>query len=359
MDRVIKIKDILDTLDTITGGRCVRNLDDIFNGKNKFVIMKSSHIPGKECMEMPGLICGNLEATVKKIAVTMTLTECNIELAGATGVDAIIAHHPIVEAANSGGVAMRGYLDLYGLSVFELHEALHGLHPGIAYIHGHKAFRVDIAYGGIPGNILYVGKALKEVPTIGAILDRLNEFMGMREEQKMLLSEKSLRNCRDIFETNVATGGKLLVGTRESKVGTILHIFPHTGFTAQHLEMAKREHPEADTVIASISRVGKESDLAQKAEELGLNFIVGNCHAMEILENGLPLATALQKLLPEVEVVLFRERITSTPLNRVGTAAIRNYADYIADEYLMPPKGVTHRKIGRLKSIQCLRSNVK
>ncbi|MBP2634713.1 MAG: hypothetical protein H6Q72_620 [Firmicutes bacterium] len=341
-----KVKDVLEALDQITGGRCVKSLDDIFSGRNKFVILKSSNIPGKACMEMPGLICGNLEAPVKKIAVTMTLTECNIELAGATGVDAIIAHHPVVDAANSGGVTMKGYFDLYGLSVFELHEAFHGLHPGIAYIHGHESYHVDIAYGNIPGNILYVGKALKEIRTIGAILDRLNEFMGMKEEQKMLLSEKALRNCHDICETNVATGGKLLVGTRESKVGTILHIFPHTGFTAQHLEMAKREHPEVDTVIASISRVSEESELVKKAKALGLNFVVGNCHAMEILENGLPLAMALQKILPEVEVVLFRERITSTPLSKVGTAAIQNYADYIASEYLINKGGGRSLKTG-------------
>lgn len=346
MAAMMKVEDVLSALDQITGGRCVKNPDDLFSGRNEFVMIKSSGIPGKECMEMPGLICGNLEAPVKKIAVTMTLTECNIELAGATGVDAIIAHHPVVDAANSGGVTLRGYLDLYGLSVFELHEAFHGLHPGIAYIHGHKSFRVDIAYGNIPGNILYVGKALKGIATIGAILDRLNEFMGMKEEQKMLLSEKALRNCRDICETNVATGGKLLVGTRESKVGTILHIFPHTGFTAQHLAMAKREHPEADTVIASISRVGEESELVKKAKELGLNFVVGNCHAMEILENGLPLAMALQKMLPEVEVVLFRERITSTPLSKVGTDAIQNYADYIASEYLMNREGGSNLRVG-------------
>ncbi len=335
MGAIIKVKDVLNALDQITGGRCVKQLDDIFSGKNKFVVMKSSHIPGKACMELPGLICGDLEARVKKLAVTMTLTECNIELAGATGVDAIVAHHPIVDAANSGGVTLKGYLTLYSLSVFELHEAFHGLHPGIAYIHGHKAFRVDIAYGNIPGNILYVGRALAEVPTIGAILDRLNEFMGMQEEEKMLLTEKNVRNCQDICETNVATGGQLLVGSRENKVGTVIHIFPHTGFSVEHLARAKQEHPEADTVIASISRVGKDSDLVKKAKELGLNFIVGNSHAMEILENGLPLAIALQKILPEVEVVLFRERITSTPLHKVGTNAIRNYADYISRQYLV------------------------
>lgn len=332
----IKVKNVLGVLDKITGGRCVKSIEDVFSGKNKFVVVKSSNIPGKACMETPGLVCGDLEAPVRKIAVTMTLTECNIELAGATGVDVIVAHHPIADAANSGGVTMRNYLGLYGVSVFELHEAFHGLHPGIAYIHGHKAFRVDIAYGGLPGNILYVGKALDEVSNLGNILDRLNDFMGINEEEKMLLAERETRNCCHISETNVATGGKILVGNREDKVHTIVHIFPHTGFTGQHLEKVKSEHPEADTVIASISRVRMDSELVAKAKELNMNFIVGNSHAMEILENGLPLATAISKLLPEVEVVLFRERITSTPINMAGNPAIRQYANHIADQFLLP-----------------------
>jgi hypothetical protein len=338
MDRQVKNRDILTALDKITGGRCVKSLDDIFSGKNRFVVMKSSNIPGKECMETPGLVCGDLEAPVRKIAVTMTLTECNIELAGATGVDAIVAHHPVAEAANSGGVTIRGYLDLYGLAVFELHEAFHGLHPGIALIHGHKAFRVDIAYGGLPGNILYVGKVLDEIKTLGDILYRLNDFMGMGEEKRMLLAERSCRGCDSIAETNVVTGGQILVGGRENKVDTIVHIFPHTGFSPQHLEQVKEEHPEADTVLASISRVRPDSPLVAKARELNMNFIVGNSHAMEILENGLPLALALQKLLPEVEVVLFRERITATPLEKVGNASIRSYAEDIARRYLVAEK---------------------
>jgi len=335
MDKQVKNRDVLMALDKITGGRCIKSLDDVFSGKNQFVVMKSSNIPGKACMETPGLVCGDLEAPVRKIAVTMTLTECNIELAGATGVDAIVAHHPVVEAANSGGVTIRGYLDLYGLAVFELHEAFHGLHPGIALIHGHQAFRVDIAYGGVPGNVLYVGKALDEVKTLGDILYRLNDFMGMGEEKRMLLAEKSCRGCDSITETNVATGGRILVGNRQDKVGTIVHIFPHTGFSPQHLEKVKQEHPEADTVLASISRVRPDSPLVAKARELNMNFIVGNSHAMEILENGLPLAVALQKMLPEVEVVLFRERITATPLDRVGNASVRNYAEDIARRYLV------------------------
>lgn len=331
-----KVCDLLHVLDQITGGRCVRDISDIFCGKNKFVVNKTSNIPGKACMETPGLVCGNLEATVKKIAVTMTLTECNIELAGATDVDAIVAHHPIVEAANSGGVTMRNYLDLYGLSVFELHEAFHGLHPGIAFIHGHKAFRVDIAYGGIPGNILYVGRALDEVKTLGDILDRLDNFMGIDEEKRMLLAERDSRCCDSIFETNVATGGKILLGDRENSVNTVIHIFPHTGFTPAHLEKVKSEHPEADTLLASISRMSANSDLVAKAKELGMNVLVGNSHAMEILENGLPLAYAIKMLLPEVEVVLFRERITSTPIAMAGTSAIRAYATDIAERFLLP-----------------------
>ncbi|SDF44028.1 Nif3-like dinuclear metal center hexameric protein [Sporolituus thermophilus] len=331
-----KVKDVLDALDKITGGRCVKNIDDIFSGKNQFVVNKTSNIPGKACIETPGLVCGNLEAEVKKLAVTMTLTECNIELAGATGVDAIVAHHPVMEAANSGGVTMRNYLNLYGLSVFELHEAFHGLHPGIAFIHGHKAFRVDIAYGGIPGNILYVGKTLDEVKTLGDILDRLNTFMGLDEEHKMLIAERNSRSCNQIMETNVATGGKILAGNRDNPVNTVIHIFPHTGFTPEHLVKVKCEHPEADTVLASISRVRENSALVAKAKELGMNFIIGNSHAMEILENGLPLAVAIRKLLPDVEVVLFRERITSTPITMAGTPAIREYAENIAERFLLP-----------------------
>ncbi|KYZ76571.1 NGG1p interacting factor NIF3 [Anaerosporomusa subterranea] len=331
-----KVHDLLHVLDQITGGRCVRDIGDIFSGRNKFVVNKTSNIPGKACMETPGLVCGNLDAEVKKIAVTMTLTECNIELAGATGVDAIVAHHPIVEAANSGGVTMRNYLELYGLSVFELHEAFHGLHPGIAFIHGHKAFRVDIAYGGIPGNILYVGRAVDEVKTLGDILDRLDAFMGIDEEKRMLFAERNSRCCDSIIETNVATGGKILLGARDNPVNTIIHIFPHTGFTPAHLEKVKSEHPEADTLLASISRMGADSALVAKARELGMNVIIGNSHAMEILENGLPLAYAIKRLLPDVEVVLFRERITSTPIAMAGSSVIRDYAADIAERFLLP-----------------------
>jgi len=343
---VAKIKDVLEALDQITGGRCVRDTEDIYSGDHRFVIRKSSDVPGKACLETPGLVYGDLEAPVKKIAVTMTLTECNIELAGATGVDAIVAHHPVAEAANTGGVTMRTYLGLYGIAVFELHEAFHGLHPGIAFIHGHKAIHVDIAFGGVPGNVLYVGRALKGVNTLGDIIGRLDYFMGMDEEKRMLMAERGARGCDAITETNVATGGRILVGDAASKVGTVIHIFPHTGFSPEHLSQVKSRFPEADTVLASISRVSADHPLVRRAQDLGLNFIVGNSHAMEILENGMPLANALQILLPDVEVVLFRERIPATPLTMAGTPAIREYARDIAQQYLV------NRQAGEAKEVK-------
>jgi hypothetical protein len=335
----MKVKDLIKVLDNITGGRVVKDLGDVFTGKNPFVVMKSSNIPGKSVMETPGLVYGNPDAEIKKIAVTMTLTEGNIELAGATGVDAIVAHHPIADAANSGGVTLSYYLDLYNVAVFELHEAFHGLHPGISYIHGHKPFRVDIRYGGIPGNILYVGKALDEVKTLGDILERLNKMMDMEKEQQVMGVERSYFDCAEMKDSATALQGKILLGTADSPVNTILHIFPHTGFTAEHLVKAKDEHPEIDTVLATISRVKEDSALVKKAQELGLNFICGNSHALEIFENGLPLAYALRHYVPkDIEIVLFRERICSIPLKDFGSSNIKDYAKYITENYLINDK---------------------
>lgn len=328
-------QDVLHALNTITGGRVPVNLADLFSGKNPFVVIKSSNIPGKEVTEIPGLVFGNPGQPVKKLAVLMTLTETAIELAGATGVDAIVAHHPIADAANCGGVTMKNYLGLYNIAAFELHEAFHGLHPGLSYLHGHRAFRTEIAYGGIPGNIMFVGKALPEVRTLGEMLSRLRHLMCLEEEMAMLQAERAVRGCPDLEETNVAAGSRILLGAPDSSVETVLHIFPHTGFNSSHLEQALREHPEVDTVLASISRVPDRHPLIDKAGELGLNLVLGNSHAMEIFENGLPLAMALQRLLPRVEVVLFRERYTMTPLNDFGSGEIRSYAQMISDKYLL------------------------
>nr|WP_227763875.1 Nif3-like dinuclear metal center hexameric protein [Zhaonella formicivorans] len=329
------VNDVLEALNHITGGRVVTSMDQVAAASHPFVVMKSSNIPGKSVMEFPGLVFGNPQAQVKKLAVTMTLTESAIELAGATGVDVIIAHHPIADAANSGGVPLKYYLSLYNIAVIELHEAFHGLHPGIPYLHGHRTLHVDIAYAGLPGNILFVGQALEEIKTAGDIVSRLNLLMDKATEEKMLEREKELRDSWAMEETVVATGPKILNGSPDSPVKNILHIFPHTGFSPAHLEKAVGEFPEVDTVLASISRVRPDSALVAKAKELGLNFIVGNSHAVEIFENGLPLAAAVQMLLPEVEVVLFRERVTAIPVAQAGNPNIKRYAAEIATKYLV------------------------
>jgi hypothetical protein len=335
-ERIVKVKDIIDTLDKITGGRVVKGREDLFCGKNPFVVVKSSNIPGKAVMEIPGIVWGDLNKPVRKLAVAMTLTECKIELAGATGVDVIVAHHPIADAANSGGVTLKNYLGLYNIAAIELHEAFHGLHPGISYIHGIKAHRVDIAYGGIPGNIMYVGTTLEGIETLGDILNRLREFMNYEVEEEMLESEREVRGCREILETNIVTGGKIFNGSIDSRVKNVLHIFPHTGFTPEHLEQVMKEHPEVDTVLATISRVHEDSPLVLKAQEYGLNFIAGNSHAMEIYENGLPLAAALNYYLGrDVKILIFNERVTSTPVEMFGSKAVREYAKYITENFLI------------------------
>ncbi len=331
----VKAKDLVHVLDRITGGRVVTQVSDIWSGLKPHVMIKSSNIPGKSCMEIPGLVCGDPELEIKRIAVCMTLTEAHIELAGATGVQAIVAHHPICDASNSGGVLLKTYLGLYGIAAFELHEAFHGLHPGLAFIHGHKAYSVSTTYGGVHGNVVSFGKTLPEVRTLGDMVRRLHSFMGYESEARMLTAERQVRDASGIVETNMATGAQILLGNEESPVSNVLHIHPHCGFSPAHMEQAKREHPEIDTVIASISRMKPDSVLVDKARELGLNLLLGNSHAMEILENGMPLAWAIQKLLPSCEVVIFRERVSSIPLQQAGTPEIRAYAEDMATRFLV------------------------
>ena len=337
MKQETTIKDLVAALDNITGGRVVNSMDSL-TGKNPFVVTKSSNIPGKAVTEMPGLVVGDLEKSIKKVAVMMTLTESAIELAGASGVDAIVAHHPVADAANSGGVLMKTYLDLYRIAVLELHEAFHGCHPGIAFLHGHDAAYVNIKYSSIPGNILFVGNPLDGVNTLGDMLSRLEAYMDLETEKQLLKSEKQIRDCSGLTEAAVIARGIILEGRPENKVARIMHIFPHTGFTPVHLERAFSEHPDVDTVLASISRVFPDHELVQKARELGLNFICGNSHALEIMENGLPLARAINILLPDLEVVIFKERMTSIPIDAFGGPKLQEYANNMAQKYLVKNK---------------------
>lgn len=333
---ITSVRDVVRALDQITGGRVIKDLGSWTSGKNPFVVTKSSNIPGKAVTETPGLVFGDPDAPVRSLGVCMTLTESHLELAGALRVDAIVAHHPVADAANSGGVPLRNYLSLYGIAVLELHEAFHGLHPGLAFIHGHRAFRVEIAYGGVPGNIVNVGQALQGVRTAGDVLKRIRAYMGLVCESDMLRAEKGIRGCENLYETNVAAQPEILAGDESSPVNVILHIYPHTGFTEKHLSQVLSEHPDIDTVIASISRVRADHPLVAAARARGLTFIVGNTHAMEILENGMPLAFALQELLPDVKVLLFRERVVACPAKAAGNQAIREYAEHICRTYLLP-----------------------
>ena len=55
---------------------------------------------------------------------------------------------------------------------------------------------------------------------------------------------------------------------------------------------------------------------------------------MEVYENGIPLARAIKNYLPNLEVVIFREVITSIPLDCISVESMRNYGKRIAREYL-------------------------
>lgn len=331
-----KVRDILTALDVITGGRVVKTSAD-YTGANPFVVTKTSGIPGKAVTELPGLVWGDPNMDVKRVAIMMTLTESAIELAGATGVDCIIAHHPIADASNSGGVTLKDYLNLYHIAAFELHEAFHGLHPGIAWIHGSIAKEVNIRFGGTPGKIVWYGVSLPEVETLGDLLTRIDTIMGTAIEQKVLDNERAIRGCTEIHETSIAARAKIFVGKPENKLGHTITVFPHTGFGPSDLEKAYAEYPEANTVVCTISRPLPDDPLVQKAKELGLNLIAGNSHALEILENGVPLAWALRLTHPELDIRIFRERMVSLPLDHCGCNEIEDYGEKIARKYL-PPK---------------------
>jgi hypothetical protein len=335
------VADLLDSLNIITDGRMAPSVEAARDGSYKFVILKSSGIYGKSVLEIPSLIHGDPTKEIKKIAVCMTLTEQSVELAGATGVDAIVAHHPVADAASCGGVTLRDYLDLYGIAVLECHEAFHGLHPGIAHLHGHSILKSSIAYGGLHGNVMYVGTPLEGVRSMRDILTRLDSFMGLEVERDMLEAERRLKGSNDIQEGSLVTRGRVLLGDADSPIHKLVHIFPHTGFTPDHLRAAIKEDPDINTVLASISRVYEGHALSEAAKELGLQLMVGNSHVLEIMENGMPLARALQRLLDGVDVQIFRERVTSTPIDVFGNARMQEYARRFSEAHLLGKNALT------------------
>jgi hypothetical protein len=325
------VRDVLEAMKVITKGRVVGPEENPFSRSNPFIVTKSSHIPGKAITETPGLVYGRMEDRVRKIGVVMTINEAVIELAGGMDMNVLIAHHPFADAANFGGVLIKGYCDLYGLNVFEAHEAFHGRHPGISLLHGYKLEKVDLNYGGIPGNVLFLGKAFPETKTLKDIIDRLQATMSERERDQFLKLERDFWKNAEIEESLALNKPAILLGSAESKVQNIIHIFPHTGFRPEHLEKVFRDNPGMDTVIASISRVKLDSGLVKKAKELGLNFFLGNSHAHEIYENGIPLAKSLESLLPGAPIFLIEQRVTATPLSKAGNASLQQYGKKMAD----------------------------
>jgi hypothetical protein len=336
----LTIHDVMQALNVITKGRMVMDWNEISKGSNPFVLTKTSNIPGKSVIEIPGLVFGDMNAPVKKIGVAMTMTECGIELASGMGLDLLVVHHPVADAANSGGVPFAQYLPLYNLSVIELHEAFHGLHPGLAYLHGHQKLKTDTSFGGIHGNVLHKGIALEEIKTAGDILKRLDRYIGRQIESTLLKSEQDIRSTDFLEEATLANPAEILNGNQDTPIKHILHFFPHSGFTVEHLHQALDLYPETDTIIASISRVRENHPLVMEAKRLGLTFIIGNPHSVEILENGIPLAYALEYLLPEIEIYVLRERVTAMPLAHAGHSEIQNYGKDMALNYLVSKKSI-------------------
>jgi len=329
------VDSVLSALNAITGGRVVMDWNEVTAGTNPYVVTKTSNIPGKSVIEIPGLIFGDKQKPVRRIGVGMTLTESVIELASGMNLDLIVVHHPVADAASSGGVPFAHYLPLYDLALIELHEAFHGLHPGVTFLHGHRKLKTDICFGGIQGNVLHQGVALEEVRTVRDIVQRIDRWMGRGLDEQVLEAERRIRGETELQEANLMNPVHVLSGELDSPVRHVLHFFPHSGFTVPHLQQALAMYPETDTIIVSISRVREYSGLVQYAKRAGLNFIVGNSHSLEILENGLPLAYALEWMLPGVELFLLRERITAVPLQSVGNPQMVEYGKSMAEQYLV------------------------
>ena len=207
-----------------------------------------------------------------------------------------------------GGVPLKGYLSLYGLALFELHEPFHGLHPGIAYLHGHEVTDFHHALCRCCGNIVLSGRALPGVCRAEDIIRRLNAFMGYETEQQVLGAKARICSCHTMETSSLLPCPEILSGSPAACVNHILHVFPHTGFTRDHLVRALDLYPDTDTLVVSISRVSKDSQLAAEARKRGLTLIAGNSHSQEIYENGVPLAMALGHELPGLRLEMFKER---------------------------------------------------
>ena len=65
----------------------------------------------------------------------------------------------------------------------------------------------------------------------------------------MLIAERNSRCCDFINETNVATGGRIVLGEPSSPVSTIIHIFPAYRFFTGRSGAGKKRAPGGRYVI--------------------------------------------------------------------------------------------------------------
>jgi hypothetical protein len=186
------------------------------------------------------------------------------------------------------------------------------------------------------GKIVWFGETLPEVRTLGDFVARIDDLMGVNTEAEILQHERLVRECETIQETTLAARAKIFVGAPESEMGRTITFFPHTGFNADDMEKALAEYP-ADTFVSCISRPLEDNSMVERAKKLGVNLVAGNSHAMEIFENGIPLAMAIKNQIPELDVSIFRERMTSVPLDSFGTHKLREYGADMAKRYLPKP----------------------
>jgi len=322
----VRIQELLGWLDRISGGR-------LSSRKAEFSPLKTSNLLGKSVRENPGLVWGDPLSFVKRVGLCTTCTENAIELAHSLRIDLLLVHHPVADGASSGGVPLKTYLELYNLALIELHEAYHGLHPGIPWLHGHRVTKVETSCGGKPGNLCYLGENLPEVTSLRVMIRRLKHLLGLEAEEALWKYEQNLLGEAGLGDAALSTGPRILLGAPGASLGRVIHIFPHTGFVADDLQAVCEGSGPLNTVIASISRVEDDHPLVQAAEELNLNFVLGNCHPLELLENWLPLGRALEKAFPKLEVIFFKDRLRAYR-TEAFSGGLAEYAELVAAKYL-------------------------
>jgi len=180
-----------------------------------------------------------------------------------------------------------------------------------------------------------VGRPIAGVATLGDVLDRLRAMLGRDRDEEVLAREREARGLPELSDSITTPGLRLLHGEAETPLGErVLHAFPHTGFAVDDLEQLLERFPGIGTLMLSISGADAEAEYVGVAAERGVAVMVGSSHATEILENGLPLAIALQRMFPETDVLLFRSRVVALPAAGAASGLLADYGNRMADHLL-------------------------